>query len=138
MLRLFKPLFILTLLAVFFSACEQDRVFHSASATESLLQGSWKWVKIPYAIPTESWTFNKGQLFVYTFDGQNGYYPDTTRGTYEVQTTLSSPYVFIRNTPGDHFYEGRWTVIRLDKKVLSIVRGTQGTNAATQYEFIRQ
>jgi hypothetical protein len=125
---------VLLALSVLFS-CESKNSFRSETGVKKDLQGTWQWVPVYRTDLQEVWKFDNG---IVTITELNPGPPSLTKvstGTYSVKTTVTTPYVFIE---GVQSYNGKWVIINLDKKVLTMVITTKGTNALSQKEFIKK
>jgi hypothetical protein len=115
--------------------CESNNSFRTEAGVRSNLKGTWQWVPIPRNQAPQIWSFNAGKLSITYYDPQNpSQVQGVEEGSYKVETSITTPYIFISGTP----FEGKWLVITLNNKVLTMNKTAQGTNALTQREFIKK
>lgn len=120
--------------ALILAGCESNNSFRTEAGVKSDLQGSWQWVPIPRKQAPQVWNFDSGNLTVTTYDLNNSStVTNVEHSTYTVKTTLTTPYLFIESS----VYNGKWIIINLDKKVLTMDKTAAGTNSLIQKEFVK-
>jgi hypothetical protein len=117
-------------LAILLTACESNNSFRTEAGVRDQLQGSWKLVPIPRNSGDETWKFDNGKLTITMYRTSP---VSTVEGTYKVYTTITTPYIITDGVP----LTGKWVVITLNDKILSMDLKTQGTNAFAQREFTK-
>ena len=130
MLKPIKYIPFIFLMVVLLTSCESNNSFRTEAGVRRQLQGSWKLVPIPRTEPNETWKFDNGTLTITIYKNTPA---EVITGTYKVYTTLTTPYIIIEGIP----LSGKWVVITLTDKILSMDLKTPGTNAFAQREFIK-
>lgn len=128
-----RSLLLILAAALLLLSCESKNSFRSEAGVKKDLQGIWQWVPVYKTDLQETWQFDNGNLTVTEYNRTTGG-TRVSAGTYTVQTTVTTPYIFIE---GMQAYSGKWIVINLNKTIFTMVITTQGTNALVQKEFIK-
>lgn len=123
-------------LFVFVAGCDSNNDFRTAASIERDLQGKWDKVRIPVTVNREIFEFSSGKFIHYTYDslGKSSL-KDTA--TYEIIANLTTPYISIHNLPHSATYEGRWVIIDLDSKFLTLNHQDDNTNGILSREFVK-
>ncbi len=136
---LFKRYLLLAGVFMCFISCESNHFLKSEKKLKSDIVGTWNRVLFGNELE-ESWTFVDGNLKIL----QPSRHGDTLDvGTYSIDATLTTPYLKIENTtytnqnPGGDTYNYKWSIIKLDNKVLEIASESDNGGLA-QIEFIKQ
>jgi hypothetical protein len=126
---------LIVVLSLLVLGCESNNSFRTSAGVKSDLQGTWQWVPIPRQQLPQLWKFENGTLTITSYkDYDYTNVLEVQTGKYSIKTTVTTPYIFVEGTA----YEGKWLVIRLDKKVLMMDKTATGTNALMQKEFIKR
>lgn len=136
---LFKRYFLLAGIFMCFISCESNHFLKSEKKLKSDIVGTWNRVLFGNELE-ESWTFVDGNIKIL----QPTRHGDTLDvGNYSIDATLATPYLKIENTtytnqnPGGDTYNYKWSIIKLDNKVLEIATESDKGGLA-QIEFIKQ
>src|ERR1051325_1137043 len=136
MAKSIKNAFLILLLCSIFAGCESNNSFMTKSGIESKLQGRWDMVRIPHKQLGAIWEFDNGTLNIYSLDSANAIAAKDV-GSYEVVAKIATPYIVIKQSPG-LYAGGRWVIINIDDKYLTINRQDDGTFGTIQREFVKQ
>ncbi|MBS1764981.1 MAG: hypothetical protein JSS90_08460 [Bacteroidetes bacterium] len=139
MYKVFKSYLLLAGIFLCFASCESNHFLKSEKKLKSDIIGTWNRVLFGNELE-ESWTFVDGNLKI----SQPSRHGDTLDvGEYTIDATLSTPYLKIQNTvytnqnPGGDTYNYKWSIIRLDNKVLEIATESE-LGGLAQIEFVKQ
>ncbi len=128
-----------TLWVLLFAGCQNQTVLRSSSSIKKDLQGTWNMVSIAENQIEERWKFEDGSLYRYERDA-NKEFAIADTGYYEVNTSLTEPYLTTTDLTTFFCYNAKWQIIQMDNDVLIILHDQPcngGGKGLLQREFSR-